>query len=360
MARSRRARPTAPACAMPATRWEARLDGAPAPSLTELCAQIAVVTFEPGSHDLIGGGAEHRRRFLDWGLFHVEPEFLPLWRRYARALKQRNAAAEVRARRRRRWRPGSGSWPRRAKSITRHAPGLPGRLEPFAGRRGARTSCAELGAATLEFRPGWKRAGAAAGRRPAAEPRARPRQRPHRGRARIAPTGGSASPACRAARRCRAARKSWPRWPASSARRPASPPSGRAGRWCAWTTWLPSSIAAHQRQVLQSVLDSGAQVLLTGTAAAGGAGGAGLSPPTFHVEHGVHVEPERVRFHAPHGSSHRQSPGKAAGRAAERCPTGRAGSAAARSARAIIGTPYCYLRDCSRGSRAQPVPRTPE
>ena len=38
------------------------------------------------------GGAEHRRRYLDWGLFHVEPEFLPWWRRYARALKQRNAA----------------------------------------------------------------------------------------------------------------------------------------------------------------------------------------------------------------------------------------------------------------------------
>ncbi len=35
--------------------WEARLDGAPAPSLTELCAELAVVTFEPGSHELIAG-----------------------------------------------------------------------------------------------------------------------------------------------------------------------------------------------------------------------------------------------------------------------------------------------------------------
>ena len=39
-------------------RWEARLDGASAPSLTELCAQVAVVTFEPGSHDLVAGGFE--------------------------------------------------------------------------------------------------------------------------------------------------------------------------------------------------------------------------------------------------------------------------------------------------------------
>lgn len=71
--------------------WEARLDGSPAPSLTELCAELAVVSFEPGSHELIAGGAEHRRRFLDWALFHVEPSFLQVWRRYARALKQRNA-----------------------------------------------------------------------------------------------------------------------------------------------------------------------------------------------------------------------------------------------------------------------------
>ena len=54
-------------------------------------AALAVVTFEPGSHALVSGGGEPRRRFLDWGLFHVEPDFLSLWRRYSRALKQRNA-----------------------------------------------------------------------------------------------------------------------------------------------------------------------------------------------------------------------------------------------------------------------------
>lgn len=71
--------------------WTGRLDGRDVSHLGQLCAALAVVTFEPGSHSLIAGGAENRRRFLDWGLFHVEPDFLPLWRRYARALKQRNA-----------------------------------------------------------------------------------------------------------------------------------------------------------------------------------------------------------------------------------------------------------------------------
>ena len=72
-------------------RWEARLDGEAVDLLGRLSAAIAVLTFEPGSHALIDGPSEVRRRYLDWGLFHVEPTFLTHWRRYARALKQRNA-----------------------------------------------------------------------------------------------------------------------------------------------------------------------------------------------------------------------------------------------------------------------------
>jgi len=71
--------------------WSGRLDGEDVAQLGTLCAALAVVTFEPGSHALVSGGGEPRRRFLDWGLFHVEPDFLSLWRRYSRALKQRNA-----------------------------------------------------------------------------------------------------------------------------------------------------------------------------------------------------------------------------------------------------------------------------
>lgn len=71
--------------------WQARLDGQPVQQLGQLVSALAVISFEPGSHALIDGSSEHRRRFVDWGLFHVEPDFMPPWRRYARALKQRNA-----------------------------------------------------------------------------------------------------------------------------------------------------------------------------------------------------------------------------------------------------------------------------
>lgn len=77
--------------------WSARLDGAPVELLSRLFQELAVVCFEPGSHALISGGSEHRRRFIDWALFHVEPSFLMPWRRYQRALKQRNALLKQQA-----------------------------------------------------------------------------------------------------------------------------------------------------------------------------------------------------------------------------------------------------------------------
>ena len=71
-------------------RLEARLGGLPV-AAAELMRHTAVLCFEPGSHELISGPSQERRHFLDWGVFHVEQDFLRHWRRYQRALKQRNA-----------------------------------------------------------------------------------------------------------------------------------------------------------------------------------------------------------------------------------------------------------------------------
>lgn len=42
------------------------------------------------SYDLLEGEPKFRRNLLNWGVFHVEPEFFDEWKRYTRALKQRN------------------------------------------------------------------------------------------------------------------------------------------------------------------------------------------------------------------------------------------------------------------------------
>lgn len=72
--------------------WEGRVDGAPIGALVDLYRYCPALFFHPESHGLIAGGSEGRRRFLDWALFHVEPEFLEQWRRYQRALRQRTTA----------------------------------------------------------------------------------------------------------------------------------------------------------------------------------------------------------------------------------------------------------------------------
>lgn len=134
--------------------WQGRLDGEPVSHLGDLCAALAVVTFEPGSHVLLTGGSEPRRRLLDWGLFHVEQDFLRLWRRYARALKQRNALLKA----------GGGdhqldAWDRElaeaGEPLTRHRRDYLERLAPRLRAESAALLPAG-GLASLDFLPGWR------------------------------------------------------------------------------------------------------------------------------------------------------------------------------------------------------------
>jgi len=70
----------------------ARISGTTAGSLTELSQAFPVQVIDPGVHRLVEEGGFRRRRWMDWAVFHVEPGFADTWVRYARAVKQRNAA----------------------------------------------------------------------------------------------------------------------------------------------------------------------------------------------------------------------------------------------------------------------------
>lgn len=135
--------------------WSGRLDGQDVEHLGELCAALAVVSFEPGSHALITGGSESRRRYVDWGLFHVEPGFLALWRRYARALKQRNALLKRHAR------DGQlDAWDHElaeaGEPLGRYRQLYLEALEPHVAGL-AQDLAPALGQVTLEYQPGWRR-----------------------------------------------------------------------------------------------------------------------------------------------------------------------------------------------------------
>ena len=65
-------------------------DGAQVKGLSELARVLRVQIFQPGTVELVEGPAAARRRYLDWGLFHVEQSFLEHWRAMTAALRQRN------------------------------------------------------------------------------------------------------------------------------------------------------------------------------------------------------------------------------------------------------------------------------
>src|SRR5580698_3904184 len=65
-----------------ATRAE--VAGVAVGSLAELAQAFPVQIIEPGVHRLIEEGSPRRRRWLDWAVFHVEPNFIDTWQRYAR------------------------------------------------------------------------------------------------------------------------------------------------------------------------------------------------------------------------------------------------------------------------------------
>ena len=74
---------------------EIRVDGERGAVVAELAERLPLQIVDPDVHELVAGGPERRRRYLDWLLFHVERGYLAQWRRFRRVLKQRNAALKL-------------------------------------------------------------------------------------------------------------------------------------------------------------------------------------------------------------------------------------------------------------------------
>lgn len=67
-------------------------------SISSLAEVLPLQLIDPNCHLLINAGPSVRRKFIDWGVFHVEHnDFLQHWRKFQRIIKQRNAALKQKA-----------------------------------------------------------------------------------------------------------------------------------------------------------------------------------------------------------------------------------------------------------------------
>jgi DNA replication and repair protein RecF len=132
-------------------RLKAKIAGDWAGSLAELAAVFPVQIIDPEVHHLIEEGPSRRRRYLDWGVFHVEPRFMEQWQRFHQALKQRNAALRARAAR-----SMVTAWDaelaRAGEAVTEARAHYVEALAPVAAELAARLLQTEL---SLHYRRGW-------------------------------------------------------------------------------------------------------------------------------------------------------------------------------------------------------------
>ena len=263
-------------------RWSARVDGQGVPTMTAAIEHCAVVCFEPGSHALIGGPSDERRRFLDWGVFHVEPGFATVSRRFRRALRQRNAllrsdatASELSA------------WDEELVSaaMTLHAARMRyvGRLIPALAAR-LRNLIPELGEPALQYTRGWSAehelAAALADSRGVDRQRGHTTRGPHRADWKLSFE--------RAPRREQLSRGQEKLCAIACMLAQAELYEADHGEWpIAILDDLPSELdQAHQRVVVDALIREGAQVFLTSTEVPRSLLDAALPFESFHVEQG--------------------------------------------------------------------------
>lgn len=67
-----------------------RINGAAVQTASSLAAELPLLLCNAETFSLLTGGPAQRRAYLDWMVFHVEQGVQVLWKRYQRALKQRN------------------------------------------------------------------------------------------------------------------------------------------------------------------------------------------------------------------------------------------------------------------------------
>jgi len=137
-------------------RTEIHIDGRPERQLSAVARLVPIQLFLPNSSELIFGPPKERRQFVDWGMFHVEPNYIDQLRSYQQALEQRNALLKA---------SGSGGESREMRAWTEQLTKYAELVDAARRRYLERLMPAILGrieqlspglAMSMTYRPGWR------------------------------------------------------------------------------------------------------------------------------------------------------------------------------------------------------------
>ncbi len=133
---------------------EMHVSGSEVRLTADLARHLPIQAVTPDTHFAFLHQAAARRSMLDWALFHVEPEFFPLWSEYRRILRQRNAALKDSVR--------SGGYAIWDQALARAGEAIQdyraGMLEDVARRSAFMVGeLLGIGDFSLRLRPGWRR-----------------------------------------------------------------------------------------------------------------------------------------------------------------------------------------------------------
>ncbi|HHH47324.1 MAG TPA: DNA replication/repair protein RecF [Gammaproteobacteria bacterium] len=136
-------------------RTRIRLAGQTITRASQLTEALPIQIIEPGLHAFFEQGPEIRRRFLEWGVFHVEPRYEQVWRNYRRALQQRNAALKAG------WRQSAiGQWDallvESARLVDTYRQVYVERIEAFLKEFPERERIGFMKGMAMDYYPGWK------------------------------------------------------------------------------------------------------------------------------------------------------------------------------------------------------------
>ncbi|RQW61255.1 DNA replication/repair protein RecF [Vibrio viridaestus] len=70
---------------------EVKIGGQSGQKLSQLAQVMPLQLIHPDGFELLTDGPKQRRAFIDWGVFHTQPQFYDVWIRFRRLNKQRNA-----------------------------------------------------------------------------------------------------------------------------------------------------------------------------------------------------------------------------------------------------------------------------